>query len=208
MSTVGRPLNKAEIFTNGIAMSVIYKYSGYIKTGPGVPYFQNELYWLEEYCLKKHTRSVLKNLFLFYVNDPKDPISIKEKKSNIEIHPGKNRFLGCSMRDDPPSISATIYSENSKLDLEYIDKLELLEQFEYRRAIDRYTIIPQINWDGRDQCWNDHWPNTQITVTYKDHQILEGAKNSANKKTFRTEDFENTFYCIKYIFDNREKIIS
>jgi hypothetical protein len=189
-------------------MSIIYKYTGFLKTGPDVPYLQNELYWLEEYRLKKHTNSVLKKLFLFYINDPKDPVFIKEKNSVIEIHPGKNRFLGCSMRDNPPTISATIFSENPHLTIPYLDKLELLEQFEYRNKIARYHIVPQINWDGRDKCWNDYWPNTQITVTYKDHQISEGAKNSTNKKTFRIEDFENAFYCIKHIFDNRENIIS
>lgn len=193
---------------DGDVMSVIYRYCGLVQTGPVFKNFTDQLDWLENSVVKKNNNSAIKKLYLFYSQDPRDPIFIRDLGTILDVHPGKNRFLGCSLRSDPPKMPVMVFSENP--DFSHCDLFDLtrVDSFEHNRGIKNYNIVPYVNWSGRDDLWDRHWPGVRLVVRSKDNQLTIGPKTADKQLEFRVEDFENFFYCVKYIFDNRQQLIA
>lgn len=65
----------------------------------------------------KEPRSCFPAWFMFYIQPIRDPLTIMHHEDgDVELHPGTNRFIGRSLREDHPWVPSRIISINRKWD--------------------------------------------------------------------------------------------
>lgn len=170
---------------------------------------------------------ILNNWFYFFINPPVDPVVIWRFENNaFDLHPGTNRYIGMSLRNDGSKIYAYLITESIKKMPKEIEILELVDKYNDFTVKDRIRYNrsnkptkEMLYWaidDTRDDSWRTRiYDDVEVYIRenfkskwglkYKDEMYYLGNTNAEVAKVIDANEFDSLSGAISFLFNYAAK---
>lgn len=183
----------------------------------------NEIYMermLERRIVGVGTKDLLSKWFYFYVLPIQDPLTVlHHEDGDVELHPGTNRFIGRSLRNDQPWAPAKIISINREWDKRLSgirnESHEKTQTFDYNSKHDFYENEKLNAWSigsyaPEPKTWlriSDEWAKYVLgswggrLVTYSGKTFAVNPHSEKKNTIVRhVKDFDGLFSATQFLF--------